>query len=140
MKILLLALFILSNQAIAGVVACTGGAGNDYGGMTCTAAACDVTLNPSLGCTNVTPPVPGTREGPLKCYKQTAPYLYRWAILDDTNEWYPITTTGNTNMCAASPGGYNDPNLNIRVINDGTENLNCYELDTALVSKFCNNI
>ena len=159
---LLLLLNFLVPSVEAATTTCTGGSGNDYGGMTCTVPTCDISHNPSLGCFGDPgppppdpdpPPDPGPDPDPdpepepplptgdsygYRCYNTPNNYLYGMCISDGTTTGcYPVTAIGFNNFCAVPPVGKVNASYNPVSLVDGTTNLQCKELSLEFVSQFC---
>lgn len=149
MNILLLLLNFLIPAAGAAPTTCTGGTGNDYGGMTCTVPLCSITADPSLGCDEGTaPPIPPPTDGSVRCYLSGSGYLDRMCNMAGTaiENCYSITNQGMTDFCNTPPPGYANPSTAPLNLNDGGTALVCYELATGFLhgdpgySGFCPNI
>lgn len=158
MSIFLILLFasFTANAAPGDPVACTGGqaapdeATVDYGGMTCREAVCDISADPSLGCTDSSPPIPPTNTGDAqRCYPLNTPYAERLYITTNTT-FYDINSAGLTSFCAANPIGYDPVSGNEHSQTDSSDSQNikdyrCYEMqgsrtipDEDTVTRLCN--
>ena len=135
MNILLLLLNFLVPTAEAAITTCTGGAGNDYGGMSCIVPTCDISFNPALGCSTAPTTPAGTLYG-YRCYLNT--YVNRMCTYDSLDTTcYPITAIGLTNFCNVPPVGKASPSVNPVSLTDGSTVLNCRELSEEFVEQFC---
>ena len=147
MKIILLGfILLLSGYAptlfAQDVATCTGGAGSDYGTMTCHVPDCDVTANVALGCTGVVPPA-GPGDG-YACYPttgsaQTSVNKMCNSLTPPAADCFQANTTGMTDWCNVPSTGVNTPDENRVPLTDNAdaESLSCNQLETNFVIQFC---
>lgn len=121
---------------------CTGGFGNDYGGMTCHIPDCDVIANVSLGCT--VPVDPSGNGDAYACYPTTGSAIT--SLKKFCNSLSPPTATcwksniaGMIAWCASPPVGVNTPSEFRTALTDSgdSEALSCRLLQTDFVTQFC---